>query len=144
MKKILGIIMASSVLIGAGTIYAKADSATKLSNWYEHSFQSVSTQVGVELGAGLRETLSNVKIFASEAQQSFDSSLTSFTQKRISEAISEIEQYQIDSVNRLEQTVSELKAENLKVSSKRANTNEDIEEDLEQSIEEVLADVLND
>ena len=132
--------MASSVLLGAGTMYAKSDSAANLSNWYEHSFQNESIKVGAETGSGLWKTFSNVKIFVSEAKQSFDSSLTSFTTKRVSEAISEIEQYKIDTENRLNQTVSELKDENLSV----YETNEDIEEDVEQSVEEILKDVLND
>lgn len=143
MKKIFGIIIASSVLLGAGTMYAKTDSATNLSNWYEHSFQNESMKLGVETGAGLWKTFSNVKIFVSEAKQSFDSTLASFTAKRVSEATTEIEQYQIDTENRLEQTVSELKDENLKVYSKKVNMNEDIEEDIEQSVEEILEEVLS-
>lgn len=143
MKKIIGIIVASSVLLGAGTMFAKSDPAANLSNWYEHSFQNESEKLGAETGSGLWKMFSNVRIFVSEAKQSLDSSLASFTTKRVSEAISEIEQYNIDTENRLHQTVSELKDENLKVYSKNANTNEDIEEDIEQSVEEILEDVLN-
>ncbi|MCZ8537286.1 hypothetical protein M9R32_08850 [Paenisporosarcina quisquiliarum] len=143
MKKIIGIIVASSVLLGAGTMYAKSDPAANLSNWYEHSFQNESDKLGAATGSGLWKTFSNVKIFVSEAKHTFDSSLTSFTTKRASEAISEIERYQIETENRLNQTVLEIKDGNLKVYAKKANTNEDIEEDVEQSVEEILEDVLN-
>ena len=139
MKKILGIIIASSVLFSAGTIYANVDPATKLSNWYERSFQKESEKLGAETAVGLGKTLAQVKVFINESKNSFDRSIVSFTADRVKEVTAEIEKIKNDTENRLDQTVSELKEENFDDYAENA----DIEVQVEQDIENILKDVLN-
>ena len=139
MKKILGIIIATSVLFSAGTIYANVDPATKLSNWYERSFQKESEKLGAETAVGLWKTLAQVKVFIDESKNSFDRSIVSFTADRVKEVTAEIEKIKNDTENRLDQTVSELKEENFDDYAENA----DIEVQVEQDIENILKDVLN-
>jgi len=139
LKKILGIIIASSVLFSAGTIYANVDPATKLSNWYERSFQKESEKLGAETAVGLGKTLAQVKVFINESKNSFDRSIVSFTADRVKEVTAEIEKIKNDTENRLDQTVSELKEENFDDYAENA----DIEVQVEQDIENILKDVLN-
>lgn len=139
MKKLIGIIIASSVLVSAGSIYANVDPATKLSNWYDHSFQEESEKLGAETGVGLWNMLSQVQGFAKESKASIDSSIVSFTAERVKEVALEISRIQNDTENRLDETVSELKNENFDDYAENAN----IEEELDQSVEEILKEVLS-
>lgn len=139
MKKIIGIIIASTVLLSAGTIYANVDSATRLSNWYERSFQKESSKLGAETAVGLTRTLGQVKVFIVESKEFIDQSILNFTVDRVKEVAAEIRKVQNDTENRLDQTVSELKKENFDDYAENAN----IEEELNQSFEEILADVLS-
>lgn len=138
MKKLIGIIIASSVLVSAGSIYASVDSATKLSNWYNQSFQKESEKLGAETGVGLWNMLSQVQGFIKESKTSINDSMVSFTANRVKEVASEINRIQNDTENRLDETVTELKKENFDDYAENAN----IEEELNQSFEEILKEVL--
>jgi len=139
MKKLIGIIIASSVLVSAGSIYANVDSATKLSNWYDHSFQKESEKLGAETAVGLVKTVGQVKIFLSESRELLETSIVNYTADRAKEVVSEINKINNDNENRIEQTVSELKKENFDDYAENAN----IEEELNQSFEEILKEVLS-
>lgn len=139
MKKLIGIIIASSVLVSAGSIYANVDPATKLSNWYDHSFQKESEKLGAETAVGLVKTVGQVKIFLSESRELLETSIVNYTADRVKEVVSEINKINNENENRIEQTVSELKKENFDDYAKNAN----IEVQIEQDIENILEDVLN-
>jgi hypothetical protein len=138
LKKIIGIIIASSVLFFAGSIYANVDPASKLSNWYDHSFQKGSERLGAETAVGLFKTVVQVKTILNESREYLESSIVSYTADRVKEVVSEINQISTDNENRIEQTVSDLEKENFDDYAENAN----IEEELDQSFEEILEDVL--
>lgn len=140
MKKILGIIIATSVLFSAGTIYANVDSATKLSNWYERAFQKESEKLGAETAVGLGKTLTQVKVFIDESKKSLNRSIVSFTADRVKEVTSEIEKIKNDTANRLDQTVSDLKEENFDDYAENANIEDQVEQDVENILEDVLSE----
>lgn len=138
MKKLIGIIIASSVLVSAGSIYANVDPATKLSNWYDHSFQKESEKLGTETAVGLIKVFTQFQGIMKESKDSIDSSIVSFAADRVKEVALEISRIQNDTENRLDETVSELKNENFDDYAENAN----IEEELDQSFEEILKEVL--
>ncbi|MBU0905137.1 MAG: hypothetical protein KKF57_08060 [Firmicutes bacterium] len=138
MKKLIGIIIASSVLVSAGSIYANVDPATKLSNWYDHSFQKESEKLGAETADGLFSMLMQVQLFIKESKASIDSSIVSFTAGRVKELASEMDRIQNDTKNRLDETVSQLKKENFDNYAENANIEEQVEQDIENILEDVL------
>ena len=105
MKKLIGIIIASSVLVSAGSIYANVDPATKLSNWYDHSFQKESEKLGAETAVGLFKVFKQFQGIMEESKASINSSIASFTADRVKEVALEISRIQNDSENRLDETV---------------------------------------
>ncbi len=139
MKKLIGIIIASSVLVSAGSIYANVDPATKLSNWYDHSFQKESEKLGAETAVGLIKVFTQFQGIMKKSKDSIDSSIVSFAADRVKEVALEISRIQNDTENRLDETVSELKKENFDDYAENAN----IEEELDQSFEEILKEVLS-
>jgi len=139
MKKLIGIIIASSVLVSAGSIYANVDPATKLSNWYDHSFQKESEKLGTETAVGLIKVFTQFQGIMKESKDSIDSSFVSFAANRVKEVALEISRIQNDTEDRLDETVSELKKENFDDYAENAN----IEEELDRSVEEILKEVLN-
>lgn len=140
LKKFLGIIIASTVLLSAGSIYANVDAAANLSKWYENSFQKESAKLGATTAIGILKTFEHVNDFLDESKREIASSLQSFTGTRVNEVESEIEQYQNDIESQIDTTVTELEKENFDDYAEKAKVEEEIEQDIENILEEVLSE----
>ncbi|MGB3260533.1 hypothetical protein [Paenisporosarcina sp.] len=138
MKKVLAIILSTTVLLGAGTIYANVDSSSNLSNWYNHSFQKESSDLSAETEAGIWKTFDMTKGFVEGSNEKSDRSIKNFTESRVKKSNNEIDNYKKAIENQLNWEVSNLKKENFDNFAKNAK----LEEDLEQSLEDILKEVL--
>jgi len=137
-KKIFGIILTFTFLIGAGSIYAKIDSATNLSNWYENSFQKKSSELGTAAGTGIFNTLKNANVFVVGTKETLGSTIKSFRDEQVKKVVAEIVDYQNDIENQIDSTVNELEKENFDDYAEKAKVEEEIEQDIENILEEVL------
>lgn len=137
-KKIFGIILTFTFLIGAGSIYANVDSAANLSNWYENSFQKKSSELGAATGTGIFKTLKNANIFVIGTKETISITLESFRDKQVEKVVAEIVDYQNDIENQIDSTVTELEKENFDDYVEKAKVEEEIEQDIESILEEVL------
>ena len=138
-KKIFGIILTFTFLIGAGSIYANVDSAANLSNWYENSFQKKSSELGAAAGTGIFKVLNNAETSVVESKSIIGFAIANFRDEQIKKAVAEIISYQNDIERQIDTTVTELEQENFDDYAENAN----IEEKMEQDIENILAEVLS-
>jgi hypothetical protein len=139
-KKIFGIILTFTFLIGAGSIYANVDSAANLSNWYENSFQKKSSELGAATATGIFKTLKNVNVFVVGTKDTIGSTIESFRDEQVKKVVAEIVDYQNDIESQIGTTVTELEKENFDDYAEKAKVEEDIEEDIENILEEVLSE----
>ena len=137
-KKIFGIILTFTFLIGAGSIYAKVDSAANLSNWYENSFQKKSSELGAATATGIFKTLKNANMLVVGTKETIGSTIDSFREDQVKKTVDEIVDYQNDIENQIDTTVIELEKENFDDYAEKAKVEEEIEQDIENILEEVL------
>jgi len=141
MKKILGLIVASTLLLSAGSIYAKVDSGANLSNWYQNSFLKESGKLGAETATGIWTTLTKVNTFVLESKESIDSQIESFRDEQVKKAVAGIVEYRNNSKDQLDQTIIKLQEENFDDYAENAKIEEEAE--VEQDIENILEEVLS-
>ena len=137
-KKIFGIILTFTFLIGAGSIYANVDSAANLSNWYENSFQKKSSELGAATATGIIKALNNAEKSVVESKSIIDFAIADFRDEQVKKAVAEIINYQNDIENQIDTTVTELEKENFDDYAEKAKVEEEIEQDIENILEEVL------
>lgn len=139
-KKIIGIILAFTFLVSAGSIYAKSDSAANLSNWYETSFHKKSGELGATTANAIGAILKNANIFIVKSKDIIDSSIESFRDEQVRKVVAGIVDYREDIKSQVDNTVTELQKENnFDDYAEKANIDEVVEKD----VEDILAEVLN-
>ena len=137
-KKILGALLILTVVFSAGLTYANVDPAAKLSNWYSNSFQKQSEQVGITVISGMWTTYKEAGSFMSESKDSIDSAIDNFRDNQVREAKNGIVGF-LEGINsRLDQTIAQLKEENLDGYAENTNVEEEIERDSETMLVELL------
>jgi len=139
-KKIFGIILTFTFLIGAGSIYANVDSAANLSNWYENSFQKKSSELGAATVTGIFKTLKNANLFVVGTEETIGSTIESFREEQVEKVVAEIVDYQNDIESQIDSTVTELEKVNFNDYAEKAKVEEEIEQDIENILEEVLSE----
>ena len=139
-KKIFGIILTFTFLIGAGSIYANVDSAANLSNWYENSFQKKSSELGAVTATGIFNTLKNANLFVVGTEETIGSTIEIFREEQVKKVVAEIVDYQNDIENQIDSTVTELEKGNFDDYAEKAKVEEEIEQDIENILEEVLSE----
>lgn len=69
LKKILGIFLVFTLLVGAGTIYASGNPGQNLSEWYKNAFHKESEKLGAATATGMILVLKEVNIFVKESKK---------------------------------------------------------------------------
>ena len=139
-KKIFGIILTFTFLIGAGSIYANVDSAANLSNWYENSFQKKSSELGAATATGITKALNNAEKSVVESKSIIDFAIADYREEQMKKAVAEIINYQNDIERQIDTTVTELEQKKFEDYAENANIEEEIENDIENILAEVLSE----
>lgn len=137
MKKIVSIILGLLVLLGIGSnaIYASGMTPAPLSKWYGQLLTKESERNNVL--SEVEKTFEEVNAFIMESLGHYHHTLQKTIENQIKESKDGIENYQQEVETQLNQSVNELKKENLSdyVDSKK------IEDEIDQDIQEVLYEV---
>ncbi|MEK4406339.1 hypothetical protein MKZ26_18435 [Sporosarcina sp. FSL K6-6792] len=140
MKKILGIFLVFTLLVGAGTIYASGNPGQNLSEWYKNAFHKESEKLGAATATGMILVLKEVNIFVKESKKSIDDALGSFRDDKVKEAESGIEKYQADTINSLNATVVQLENVNFDDYVDKQNIEAQIDQEFDQMVEDVFSE----
>jgi len=140
MKKILGIVLVFTLLIGVGTIYANGNPGQNLSEWYKNAFHKESGKLGAATATGMILVFKEVNAVVKESKKSIDNALASFRDDKVKEAESGIEKYQADTISSLNATVAELENVNFDDYVDKLNIEAQIDQDFEQMVEDVFSE----
>ena len=140
MKKVLGIILVFTLLVGAGTIYASSNAGQNLSDWYKKAFQKESESLGAETAKGMILVFTKVNAFVKESKNDIDSAIAGFSDKQVNDAKTSIEGYQVETINSLNATVTELENVNFDDYVEKQNIEEQIDQEFEQMLEDVFSE----
>ncbi|MER2007058.1 MAG: hypothetical protein ABS939_06360 [Psychrobacillus sp.] len=137
MKKIVSIILGLLVLLGIGSnaIYASGMTPVPLSKWYGQLLTKESDRNNVL--SEVEKTFEEVNTFIMESLGNYHHTLQKTIENQIKESKDGIENHQQEVETQLNQSVNELKKENLSdyVDSKK------IEDEIDQDIQEALYEV---
>ena len=86
MKKILGVFLLFTFLLGTGTIYASVNPGKYLSDWYKNSFLKESEKLGAATATGLIVVLKEVDAFLEVSKESIDDTLAIFLGDKVKDA----------------------------------------------------------
>lgn len=137
-KRVIGILIVATIFFGAGTIFAKGDSATKLSNWYSDLFQKESEEIETIIASGIRTSYIQAGTFLLESKNHFDSSIKNFRDNQITEVEVGIKKYLDHTKNRILEKVADLNEENFDDYLETVKIDEEIEGDVEEILKEVI------
>jgi len=140
MKKVLGIFLVFTLLVGAGTIYASSNSGQKLSEWYKDTFHKESEKLGASTANGMILVLKEVNAVVKESKKNIDDTLASFRDGKVNDAESGIEKYQAETINSLNATVAELENVNFDEHVDKLNIEAQIDQEFEQMVEDVFSE----
>ncbi len=140
MKIVLGIFLVFTLLVGAGTIYANSNPGQNLSEWYKNAFHKESEKLGAATATGMILVFKEVNVFVKESKKSIDTAIAGFSDKQVNDAKTSIEGYQTETINSLNNKVTELENVNFDDYVDKQNIEAQIDQDFEQMVEDVFSE----
>lgn len=95
-KKIQGIFLALTLLVGISTIYAKVDSESNFARLYENTFQRGVSVIGSKTLNLAGTSLNYVRTFALQSKEEIDARIEIFQYKQVNKAVAGIVDYRND------------------------------------------------
>ncbi len=138
MKKVLTILLIL-LIVGSGSIQAsKSNSAHPILDWYDQLFEKKAGELQGFTESELFSVSNGGKRIVTITSEEIDKNLSEILLKQVKKSVSTINDYQEDSNNLIEETVTALSKEELKEQIDSAAVEEELEEDIENILKEVL------
>ena len=127
------------LIVGSGSIHASiSNSAHPILDWYNQLFEKKTGELQGFTESELFSVTNDGKRIVKITSEEIDKNLSEILLKQVKNSVSTINDYQEDSINLIEETVTTLSEEELKEQINSATVEEELEEDIENILKEVL------
>ncbi|AYC29906.1 hypothetical protein [Paenisporosarcina cavernae] len=138
MKKFIAIILAVSVLSGAGTIYAKVSPSIGLSNWFSNSFMEKSVEIGESTSEAIFTKVREFQVYVSTVKQVAKKRVEDFTNLHRQSVLSKLSNWKEQQLSEVEKTSEQLKKRDFSTYTESLKLEETMDQEMESLLQEIV------